>query len=166
MFIPLRDGFKKNEVNEVSCRVFWPDPVVFLIISVELFPFQCEILSFCTAILQPEISFVKHFFQLFFVTWDKPLCVSEKKIRQFLKISVLSGIFPLKTDIFCFNCYSSVPSKTIRLNCFSSKTRLATSKMSSALTASTLRMMSSMYSIGSPMRRERVALSSSFIPLS
>jgi hypothetical protein len=32
-FVPLRDGFVKNEVNEVSCRVFWPDPVSFLIIS-------------------------------------------------------------------------------------------------------------------------------------
>jgi hypothetical protein len=32
LFIPLRDGFKKIEVNEVSCRVFWPDPVLFLII--------------------------------------------------------------------------------------------------------------------------------------
>jgi len=78
----LRDGFKKIEVNEVSCRVFWPDPVV-VYFSVEYFPFQFVILSFRTAILQPEISFVKHFFQLFFVTRDKPLCVSEKKIQQF-----------------------------------------------------------------------------------
>ena len=145
---------------------FLARPRCFLIISVELFPFQFVILSFCTAILQPEISIVKHFFQLFFITWDNPLYVSEKKILHFLKISVLSGTIPLKTDIFCFNLYSSVPSKTIRLNCFSSKTRLATSRMSSAVTASTLRMMSSMYSIGSPMRRERVALNSSFMPLS
>jgi len=39
LFIPLRDGFKKIEVNEVSCYVFGQTPLWFLIFSVELFPF-------------------------------------------------------------------------------------------------------------------------------
>ena len=93
MFVPLRDGFKKWKLMKFHVMFFWPDLVVFLICSVELFPFQFVILSFRAAILQLEKAFVKHFFQLFSVTRDIPLCVSEKKIHQIWKISILSGNF-------------------------------------------------------------------------
>lgn len=59
-------------------------------------------IPFHTAIIQSETSFVKHFFQLFFVTRDKSLCVSEEKNAVLGKKVCLNGIIPLQNRIIPF----------------------------------------------------------------
>jgi len=53
------------------------------------FSFKISVLNvfipFYAAIIQPETSFVKQFFQLFFITRDKSLCVNGEKKCSFWK---------------------------------------------------------------------------------